>query len=202
MTVLSTLSDALPLLWGVIGISFMATAPSNWHATLLNEDCQKNVPIEREDVRPLFGMFTHVIFFVGELNWGIASQHAMGLMGFQPALCAAPIISTLGMGVFKLKLGRGGPTGLPIKGPPAPVPQIALGVSLFMMFSTAYRAWLGEQLKVAGREGPKDVWQFCAAFSVIFGVPNLFSQYHLATSPWQGAPIKRGNDDKRDDKES
>ena len=80
---------------------------------------------------------------------------------------------------------------------PAPVPQMALGVSLFMMFSTAYRAWLGEQLKVAGREGPKDVWQFCAAFSVIFGVPNLFSQYHLATSPWQGAPIKRGNDDNR-----
>ena len=192
-TVHSLLADALPCLWGAIGLSFMATAPTNWHATLLNEDCQKDVPIERDDVKPIFGMLTHMIFFVGELNWGIASQHAMGLMGFCPALCSAPIISTLGMGVAKLKLGRGGPTGLPIKGPPAPVPQIALGVSLFTMASAAYRTYVGQALKVSGREGPHDVWQFWAAFAVIFGIPNLLSQYHLATSHWQGAPIKRGD---------
>ena len=50
-TVHSLLADALPCLWGAIGLSFMATAPTNWHATLLNEDCQKDVPIERDDVK-------------------------------------------------------------------------------------------------------------------------------------------------------
>ena len=69
--------------------------------------------------------------------------------------------------------------------------EIALCVSLFMMAYTAYLSNTDESLKVAGREGPNDLWQFCSAFAIILGVPNLLSQYHLATSPWEGAPIKR-----------
>ena len=82
---------AAPCLFLVIGFIFMVTAPYNWHETLLTNACTAEVPLDQANVKPLFGMLTHAAFFIGELNWGMASVHLMNWLGFEPALAAAPV---------------------------------------------------------------------------------------------------------------
>lgn len=179
-----------PCVWALIGLLFMVTAPANWHDTLLKEECMRDVPLDQENIKPIFGMLTHATFFIGELNFGVASIHIMNLLGFHPALAATPFICLIGASIVKIKMGKGGPTGLPISGPPAPVPQLALSLTLVMILNVVYQSAAGVALKHA-HSGPYDAVQFWVAFVVIVGLPNAISQYHLATSHWHGAPLTR-----------
>ena len=69
------------------------------------------------------------------------------------------------------------------------MPQLAILLGLVVFSNAVHACATGGVKRVPG---PSDLAEYAAGCAVIFGVPHLLSQYHLATSPWTGAPISRG----------
>ena len=54
----SNVSLVAGCLWIVIGLSFLLTAGTNWHATILTEAVMLDVDVNNESVKKIFGMRT------------------------------------------------------------------------------------------------------------------------------------------------
>ena len=193
-------------LWIVIGMVFMLTAGTNWHDTILKEDAFQSVDVENPSVRKIFGMLTHIAFFIGELNWTIGSSHVMNSLGFSPAIAVTPALSMIVSFIIFLKLFTMGPTGLPITGPPAPVPQIAMLVGLLLNLNMAYQFFLAPSGKgvitdsTAATHAPRFlnmgrnyVAIYFGAYFVIVAVPHAIAKYHrdIGLPDWRGMPVVR-----------
>jgi len=189
----------LPCLWIVIALSFMTTAGTNWHPTILDETAFLAVDVDNPSVRTVFGMLTHIAFFVGELNWSFGVTHLMSSLGFAPAIAIAPAVSMVSSFVFMLKLDMGGPTGLPIHGPPAPVPEIAMTVGIMVNINVLYQffcAPAGEAVILAStatqvtQKHYKPI--YLVAYLLIIGVPHALAKYQRMTLPdCRGVPVVR-----------
>merc|ERR1712151_1111474 len=114
----------------------------------------------------------------------LGCTHLLNYMGFVPALSIAPAICMIGVSIVKVKLGKGGPTGLPIHGPPAPVPQIAMTVSGVIVLNAVYQCYagtmrVGQSQSSENGSSQHDLAIYWTVSALIFGVPNVLSQYHL-----------------------
>ena len=200
----SNVSLVAGCLWIVIGLSFLLTAGTNWHATILTEAVMLDVDVNNESVKKIFGMCTHIAFFVGELNFALGTTHLLNALGYAPAMAIAPAITfiTIFVGLLKADIvfgwpaPYGGPTGLPIHGPPAPVPQIAIGVGSLLFFNMLYQLVAGGVLTDSSapsfvQKRPKAVYFFM--FLLIVGTPHTLSlmQRNVWLPDWRGFPVVR-----------
>ena len=193
-------------LWVVIGTVFMLTAGTNWHDTILKEDAFQTVDVKNASVKKIFGMLTHTAFFIGELNWTVGWSHVMNSLGFSPAIAVTPALSMIVSFIVFLKVYTMGPTGLPITGPPAPVPQIAMFVGLVLNVNMCYQFFVAPAGKgvvtdsTATTHAPKFlnmsrnyVAIYFTCYFLIVAIPHTIAKYHrdVGLPDWRGMPLVR-----------
>ena len=213
--VMNVAGTAAAAFWCLIGLMFMVTAGHNWHEVLLTEHPFTTVNVKDPGVRNLFGMLTHSAFFIGELNWSLGTTHLMNSLGFSPAIAICPAISLIAYGVFVVYFFREGPTGLPIHGPPAPIPQLAMMLGLIVNANVMYQ-FFGESVNQAANnrgivlDSTADrapaflnmqenyLRVYFVAFALIFVIPVMIARYHrtLGLPDWRGDPVVRPSDKK------
>ena len=197
----SATSAVAGCLWIVIGLSFLLTAGTNWHATILTEAAMADVDVNNPSVRKLFGMCTHIAFFVNELTALGTTRSAERARlrardGHRAGDHLHHDLRRPAQGRC-LRLARAvGGHGLPIHGPPAPVPQIAIGVGSLTLLQHALPA---RRRRRAHRQRapsfvqkrPRRSTHF--TFLLIVGTPHALSlmQRNVWLPDWRGFPVVR-----------
>ena len=193
----------------VIGMSFYLTAGSNWHQTIMDEKAFLDVDVDNPSVRTIFGMLTHICFFIGELNWGVGYTVMMNALGYTAPLSWAPCaMMMLTFMVFLFGFGYGvtdfgGPTGLPITGPPFPTVQFAILIFSCVQANAVYQFVAGGKNAIIIDSGvdlaPKFLNMkqnykkiYWVLWAIAWVVPQSPAAWQRATLPdWRGYPIVR-----------
>ena len=195
----------IPAAWAGIGLMFMTTAGTNWHGTILKETAFLDVDVTKKDVRQIFGMLTHAAFFIGELNWSIGVTHIMSLLGFSPAIAVTPAITMIASFVVMLKTMSMGPTGLPIRGPPFPIPHMALALGALVNINMLYQFFVAAEEEAIITDSTADLAPgyldmkqnyravFFALFALVVGIPHSIAWYqrNVGLPDWRGHPVIR-----------